>query len=170
MRRNAYWGGREMKHLVVPALAAMALAGCAGMGAGPGMPGGGEMKIAFDITEGNPEVLLRKLDTIDLTRKQLIKAGITPRMVLSFRGGATYYTQTELYKVKESHRADALRIAARLRQLRKEPGIETMEQCNVTITNLKLNPKALMPEVRLVDNGWIALVGHQQRGYGYIVP
>jgi hypothetical protein len=34
----------------------------------------------------------------------------------------------------------------------------------------KLNPAHLMQEVKLVPNGWISLVEHQQRGYAYIAP
>ena len=160
-----------MKRLAIPLLAAAALSGCA---AAPhetsAAAGGKELRMAFDITEGDPAALLRKINTIDLTRKQLIAAGMTPRMVLAFRGGATYYTQTELWKVKENDRAAALQIAAAIRRLRNEPGIEAMEQCNVTVSTLKLNPQALMPEVRMTQNGWISLVAYQQKGYGYIAP
>jgi intracellular sulfur oxidation DsrE/DsrF family protein len=160
-----------MNRFLIALLAAAAVAGCATAPQDSGASGGGrEMKMAFDITEGDPAVLLRKINTIDLTRKQLIAAGMTPRMVLAFRGGATYYTQTELAKVKESDRAAALQIAAAIRELRKQPGIEAMEQCNVTVTTLKLNPKALMPEIQMTPNGWISIVSYQHRGYGYVGP
>ena len=161
-----------MKRFAIALLAAAALAGCATAPQDNAVTGGSgkEMKMAFDITDGDPAVLLRKINTIDLTRKQLIAAGMTPRMVLAFRGGATYYTQTELGKVKENDRAAALEIAAAIRKLRKEPGIEAMEQCNVTVTTLKLNPAALMPEVQMTPNGWISIVAYQNRGYGYVVP
>jgi hypothetical protein len=37
------------------------------------------MKLAFDFTDGNPAVLLKKLDNVDVTRKQLIERGVTPK-------------------------------------------------------------------------------------------
>ena len=37
-----------------------------------------EMKLAFDFTDGNPAVLLKKLDNVDITRRQLIESGVTP--------------------------------------------------------------------------------------------
>lgn len=157
-----------MKQLLIATLAGMALAGCAAISHEP--EGAKEMKMAFDITDGNPQVLLTKLTVIDLTRKQLVESGVTPRMVLAFRGDASYYTQTDLAKVKEDDRADALRIAAKIRELRKASGVEAIEQCNVPLASRKLKPTDLMPEVKLVPNGWVSLVAYQQKGYGYIVP
>ncbi len=156
-----------MKDVLLPTLAALAFAGCAAISPEPSSR---EMKIAFDVTDGNPQVLLKKLDTIDVTRKQLIEKGITPKMVISFRGNASYYTQTNLSMVKEADRADALAIAAKLRELRKANGVESLEQCNLPLAERKLNPADVMQEIKVVPNGWIALVGYQEKGYRYIVP
>ena len=155
-----------MKTFLLP-IAALALAGCATLSPESSSR---EMKIAFDVTDGNPQVLLKKLDTIDVTRKQLIEKGITPKMVISFRGNASYYTQTNLSMVKEADRADALAIAAKLRELRKASGVESLEQCNLPLAERKLNPADVMQEIKVVPNGWISLVGYQERGYSYIVP
>jgi intracellular sulfur oxidation DsrE/DsrF family protein len=91
-------------------------------------------------------------------------------MVISFRGDASYYTQTNLALVKEADRADALQVAAKLRALKAASGVESLEQCNVPLASRKLNPADLMPEVKLVPNGWISLAAYQQKGYSYIVP
>lgn len=162
-----------MKQILFSMLAALALAGCAAMsqesaGTLAGAPR--EMKIAFDITDGNPQALITKLTVIDLTRKQLIESGVTPKMVLAFRGDASYYTQTNLSMIKEADRADALTIAAKLRDLRKANGVEALEQCNVPLASRKLKPADVMQEVKLVPNGWISLVTYQQKGYAYITP
>ena len=129
-----------------------------------------EAKIAFDVTSGNPHVVGLTLKTIDLTRKQLIEQGITPRIVVTFRGDASYFTQDSLAAVKEADRAEALLVKAQLRELRKANGVESFEQCNIPLASRKLDGKDLMPEVKLVPNGWIALVNYQQQGYAYIVP
>ena len=128
------------------------------------------MKIAFDVTNGNPQAVILQLTVIDLTRKQLIEQGITPKMVIAFRGDASYFTQTNLSMVKEADRADALAIAARLRELKKASGVEGLEQCNVPLASRKLKPADVMQEVKLVPNGWIALANYQEKGYSYIVP
>lgn len=150
-------------------MAASALAGCATSGAD--MAGGSkEMKLAFDFTDGNPVVLLKKLDNVDVTRKQLIASGVTPRIVMTFRGNASYFTQTNLAAVKEKERADALKVAAKLREMKTAPGVQGLEQCNLPLADRKLKPADLMQEVKLVPNGWIALGAYQQQGYAYIAP
>ena len=156
-----------MKQALLSTLAAITLAGCAAMSQESAPK---EMKIAFDITDGNPQALITKLTVIDLTRKQLIESGVTPKMVLAFRGDASYYTQTNLAMIKEADRTDALTIAAKLRDLRKANGVEAMEQCNVPLASRKLKPADVMQEVKLVPNGWISLVTYQQKGYAYITP
>jgi intracellular sulfur oxidation DsrE/DsrF family protein len=154
---------------LVATIVALILAGCAT--SGTQMTGGAkEMKLAFDFTDGNPAVLLKKLDNVDVTRKQLIESGVTPRIVMTFRGNASFFTQTNLAAVKETERADALKVAAKLREMKKAPGVQGIEQCNLPLADRKLNPANLMQEVKLVPNGWIALGAYQQQGYAYIAP
>lgn len=151
------------------ALTALNLAGCAT--SGTEMAGSSkEMKLAFDFTDANPVVLLNKLNNVDVTRKQLIQSGITPRIVMTFRGNASFFTQTNLTAVKEGERADALKVAAKLREMQKAPGVQGLEQCNLPLSDRKLKTADLMQEVKLVPNGWIALGAYQQQGYAYIAP
>jgi len=155
--------------LLAATAAALAIAGCATNGT-QSAGGAKEMKLAFDFTDGNPAVLLKKLDNVDLTRKQLIEGGVTPKIVMTFRGNASYFTQTDLSAVKDTDRADALKVAAKLREMQKAPGVQGLEQCNLPLADRKLKPSNLMPEVKLVPNGWIALGAYQQQGYAYIAP
>jgi intracellular sulfur oxidation DsrE/DsrF family protein len=159
-----------MKRLAFPLLAAAALAGCASMHDGTSAAGSKEVRMAFDITDTATTPLIVKLETIELTRKQLVDAGYTPRMVLSFRGNASYYTQTDLTLVKEADRADTLRIQSLIKQLKQANGIEAVEQCNVPLESRKIKTQNLMQEVKLVPNGWISLAEHQKKGYAYIAP
>jgi intracellular sulfur oxidation DsrE/DsrF family protein len=158
-----------MKHLRSLILI-VALAGCAAMEPARVAAPAKEARIAFDITSGNPQVVNLTLLVIDMTRKQLIEQGITPHIVVAFRGDASFFTQDSLAVVKETDRAEALLVKAKIRDLKKASGVEGFEQCNVPLASRKLNPKDLMPEVKLVPNGWIALANYQQKGYAYIVP
>ena len=155
--------------LLVATIAALTLSGCSTTGTQPA-GGSKEMKLAFDFTDGNPVVLLNKLNNVDVTRKQLIESGVTPRIVMTFRGNASFFTQTNLAAVKETERADALKVAAKLREMKTAPGVQGLEQCNLPLADRKLNPADLMQEVKLVPNGWIALGAYQQQGYAYIAP
>jgi intracellular sulfur oxidation DsrE/DsrF family protein len=158
-----------MKQLLAAA-AVLALAGCAAMNPPQASAPAKDEKIAVDISSGNPQVVNLTLTVIDLTRKQLIEQGVTPHIVVTFRGDASFFTQDTLAVVKEDQRAEALMVKAKIRELRKASGVEGFEQCNVPLASRKLNPRDLMAEVRLVPNGWISLANYQQQGYAYIVP
>ena len=155
--------------ILAATMAALSLLGCATTGT-ERVGGPKEMKLAFDFTDANPVVLLNKLDNVDITRKQLIESGVTPKIVMTFRGNASFFTQTNLAAVKETERADALKVAAKLREMKKAPGVQGLEQCTLPLADRKLNPADLMQEVKLVPNGWIALGAYQQQGYAYIAP
>ena len=162
-----------MKLAIHSALAALALASCAEMPASMSSapaPAAKETKMAFDITNGNPQVVVLTLKTIELTRKQLADAGLAPRIVVTFRGEASYFTQDSLAVVKETDRAEALQVKAMIRDMKKAETVQSFEQCNVPLASRKLKGTDLMTEVKLVPNGWIALANYQQQGYAYIVP
>jgi intracellular sulfur oxidation DsrE/DsrF family protein len=89
---------------------------------------------------------------------------------MTFRGNASFFTQTNLAAVKESERAGALKVRAKLREMKQAPGVEGLEQCNLPLADRKLKPADLMQEVKLVPNGWIALGAYQRLGYAYIAP
>lgn len=129
-----------------------------------------DMKMAFDVTDGNPKALVGKLHSIDVTRKQLIEAGVTPHIVVTFRGDASYYTQSDANKLKPEDRAEYAKVHEAIRALRKQPGVESMEQCSLPLPSRKIDKADIMPEVRVVPNGWIALVAYQRKGYAYIAP
>ena len=155
--------------ILLAAIAVLTLAGCATTGTETAV-NSKEMKLAFDFTDASPVVLLNKLNNVETTRKQLIDSGITPKIVMTFRGNASYFTQTDLTAVKEADRADALKVAAKLREMKQSPGVQGLEQCNLPLADRKLLPANLMSEVKLVPNGWIALGAYQQQGYAYIAP
>jgi len=129
-----------------------------------------EAKVAFDITAGEPGRMLNILNTIDETREGLIKHGVTPRFVLAFRGPASLLTQTDLSRLKPEDRETAAKVAAKLKQLHGTAGIERMDQCSIAMRGQKVDKAQLSPDVTVVENGWITLVGYQAKGYAYIAP
>lgn len=153
-------------------LAALALGGCVAVSTSDNAAAtpSREMKIAFDVTDTATAPLIGKLETIETTRKQLIDQGYAPRIVVTFRGNASFFTQTDLSLVKEADRADALKIQGMIRRFRHDQVIESAEQCNLPLAQRKIQAKNLMPEVKLVPNGWIALAEYQRKGYAYIAP
>ena len=129
-----------------------------------------EAKVAFDITAGDAGRMLNILNTIDETREGFVKHGVTPRFVLAFRGPATLLTQTDLSRLKPEEREAAAKVAAKLKQLRGAAGIERLDQCSIAMRGQKVDKAQVSPDVTVVENGWITLVGYQARGYAYIAP
>ena len=129
-----------------------------------------EAKVAFDITAGEPGRMLNILNTIDETREGFVKHGVTPRFVLAFRGPASLLTQTDLSRLKPEDRDAAAKVAAKLKQLRSAAGIERMDQCSIAMRGQKVDKAQVNPDVTIVENGWITLVGYQAKGYAYIAP
>ena len=129
-----------------------------------------EVKVAYDLTEGDGKGLLNRLDVIDETRQSLIRQGVTPHFVVTFRGPATRLVQTDMEKVKPEDRPVASQIAARLEQMTKAPGVDSVEQCSVAIRQQGTRADNVLPQIKVVGNSWISLMSYQARGYAYIRP
>lgn len=129
-----------------------------------------EVKVAFDITEGNGPPLLNRLNVIDETRQSLIKQGVTPHFVLAFRAPSTRLIQTDVDKIKVEDRPVAVQIAAKLGEMSKAPGIDSVEQCSVAIRQQGTKAENVVPGVKVIGNSWISLMAYQSKGYAYIAP
>ena len=55
-----------------------------------------DVKVAFDVHEGDGKALLNRLNVIDETRQSLLKQGVTPHFVTAIRGPATKLVQTDV--------------------------------------------------------------------------
>jgi intracellular sulfur oxidation DsrE/DsrF family protein len=128
------------------------------------------VKVAFDIKEGDGKGLLNRLNIIDETRQSLIRQGIKPEFILTFRGPATKLVQTDMDKVKPEDRAFAKQIAAKLEELSKAQGMQAFEQCAVAAREQGTKTDAVLPQVKVVGNAWISLMAYQAKGYAYIAP
>jgi intracellular sulfur oxidation DsrE/DsrF family protein len=129
-----------------------------------------EVWVAFDITAGEGKKLLGQLNVIDETRQSLIRQGVTPHLVLAFRGPATRLIQTDQSMIKPEDRADAAKITAKLDQMRGAQGVQELVQCSVAIRQQGTKAENVIPAVKVVGNGWISLIALQNRGYAYIAP
>jgi intracellular sulfur oxidation DsrE/DsrF family protein len=129
-----------------------------------------EARIAFDIKDGEGKALLTRLDIIDETRQSLIQQGVTPRFILAFRGPATRLVQTDQDKIKPEDREMAAKVAAKIKEMSTARGVEGFEQCAIAARQQGTNPEKVLPQVRVVGNGFISLMAYQAKGYAYISP
>jgi intracellular sulfur oxidation DsrE/DsrF family protein len=164
-------------HRVLAAAAVVAMSQCLSAGAlaagyddQEALAGLKEVKVAFDVTAGDAKALLGRLNVIDETRQSLIRQGVIPHFVITFRGPATKLIQTDLSKIKPEDRPIAAQIAAKLNDMRRAEGIENLEQCAVAVREQGTRPENVVPAVKVVGNAWISLMAYQSRGYAYIAP
>lgn len=129
-----------------------------------------DVKVAFDIKDGDGKALLSRLDIIDETRQSLIQQKITPHFILAFRGPATKLVQTDQDKIKPEDRAMAAKIANRIREMSGAPGVDGFEQCAVAAREQGTKTELVLPEIRVVGNAFISLMAYQAKGYAYIAP
>jgi intracellular sulfur oxidation DsrE/DsrF family protein len=129
-----------------------------------------EVKVAFDLTNGDGKALLTQLNVIDETRQSLMKQGVKPRFVLAFRGPATKLVQTDQSQIKAEDREYAAKIAEKISALHSADGITSVEQCGVAVRLAGTKPENVVAGIKVVGNSWISLMGYQAKGYGYISP
>jgi len=124
--------------------------------------------VIFDITEGDGKQLLVRLESIEETRQDLVKQGVTPHIVLSFRGPATLLIQSDMEKLKPEARPFAPQIATLLAQMGKTTGFDGFEQCGVAIRHAGTKAENVVPPLKVVANSFITIMAWEMKGYAYI--
>jgi intracellular sulfur oxidation DsrE/DsrF family protein len=129
-----------------------------------------EVKVAFDLTSGNPQALLAYLNVIDEARESLIKQGVKPQIVIAFRGPATKLVQTDHSQMKPEEKEHAAKIAEKIKMLSSAEGVNSVEQCGVAVRIVGTKPENVVSGVKVVGNSWVSLAAYQAKGYSYIAP
>ncbi len=129
-----------------------------------------EVKVAFDVTNGDGKALLKDLEVIDETRQSLIKQGVKPHFVIAFRGPATKLVQKDKSQIKAEDREYAAKIAEKINALHSADGVTSIEQCSVAVRLGGTKTEDVDPGVKVVGNGWISIMAYEAKGYGYIAP
>lgn len=136
----------------------------------PSLAGLAQVKVAFDLSNGEGKTLLTYINVIDDARQSLIKLGVKPQIVIAFRGPATRLVQTDLTQVNPADREYIGKIAEKIDVLRSAEGVENIELCGVSMRFLGTNPRNVVPGVNVVENSWVSLAVYQAKGYGYVAP
>ncbi|MDD2309392.1 MAG: DsrE family protein [Desulfuromonadaceae bacterium] len=114
-------------------------------------------KVIFDVRVPDLEKLVFNLRVINETLDGMVALGVKPKMIVAFRGpGVRLLTVAALDE-------EAFGL---LRTLKKN-GVR-FEACAVAMRIFKTDPAGLIPEVKLVTNGFYSLIGYQNKGYATI--
>lgn len=124
------------------------------------------VKIVCDVNVSDGNLLLRRLKLIDTTYTQLLDADIGVTVVIAFRGGASrFVTKNEKY-VKSTQVETKKEIQGWIKQF-SENGFR-LEQCAIAARAWKVDPADVMPQIKVVQNGYISLVAYQNKGYAFL--
>ncbi|MBN2645687.1 MAG: DsrE family protein [Desulfuromonadaceae bacterium] len=119
--------------------------------------------VVFDISTPDPQVLSQFLSVIDTTWNQLHASGLTPHMVLTFRGrAASLVTHGSEWHTAETEE----RLAQQLVDLQRK-GLR-LDICAIAAKLQEIDPQDLMAGTQLVANTFISLIGYQSKGYALI--
>jgi intracellular sulfur oxidation DsrE/DsrF family protein len=124
------------------------------------------VKVVCDVNVGDPKLLLRRMELIDETYTQLIDAGIQPTFVVAFRGPATKYVTRGTGHVPAGDYTIKKAIQEWIAQFH-ENGF-SLEQCAIAARGQKVSYGDVLPQITVVQNGYISLVAYQNRGYALL--
>lgn len=124
------------------------------------------VKVVCDVNVGDAKLLLSRLELIDETYTQLIDAGIQPVFVVAFRGPATTYVTRGTGYVSPAQRAIKREIQGWIAQFH-ENGF-SLEQCAMAARSQNVSNGDILPQITVVQNGYISLVAYQNRGYALL--
>ena len=124
------------------------------------------VKVVCDVNVGDPELLLRRMGQIDDTYTQLIDAGIQPTFIVAFRGPATRYVTRGTGYVSPEHHTVKKEIQGWIDQFHENGFI--LEQCAIAARAQKVSYDDILPQITVVQNGYISIVAYQNRGYALL--
>lgn len=115
-------------------------------------------RAVFDIRVPDRERLIFNLELIKETLEGMAAQRVKPKMVVTFRGpGVRLLTREQA----------ADEIAPLIKEL-KRMGVH-FEVCTVATRIFKVDKATIIPDVVLVGNSLISLIGYQNQGYALVI-
>ena len=124
------------------------------------------MKAYFDIKADKIEKLEKQLGWIHDIHKQMSEKGIKTTFIIGFRSNASYFVTKGDEYVYEEDLAAKEKIENRLKQFVKL-GMR-LEQCGLSAELFEIDPQKFLSEITVVKNGYISMIGYQNKGYAYV--
>lgn len=130
------------------------------------LAGVSETKVYFDVNIGEPAKLLTRLQLIETTYNQLVASGASASFVIGIRGKASnFFTRDDGYVLNEDLEVKK-KMAAKVEQF-KSAGF-LLEQCKIAADIQKIEAGDFLPQIELVANGYVSMIGYQSKGYAFV--
>ena len=123
-------------------------------------------KVAFDINMADAKKMTLYLSVIDETVDDLERQGVTPEVILAFRGLSVKLVSTDRENMELTDYEHLDRIAEQLAALHAR-GVR-MEACSVATRLFGIDNGTLLKGITPVGNTFVSLTGYQAQGYASI--
>lgn len=121
----------------------------------------------FEVNLDSPQKTALYLEIIKSTHQNMTKQKVKPDFIIVFVGPTVKFLTTAPESELAGKHGDALKaIAASISDL-KRLGVK-MEICVIANDLFKVPNDKILPELSLVGNGFISLIGYQGKGYGLV--
>ncbi|MBW2011365.1 MAG: DsrE family protein [Deltaproteobacteria bacterium] len=121
-------------------------------------------KSIFDINLAQIEKLPLYLKVIRMTYENIAAEGLSPDFVVAFRGPSVRFIITP--EPATEKKALKNQIAKQIKDL-KSLGVR-FEACAIALDLFRLDPTTVLPEIKVVGNTFMSLIGYQAKGYSAI--
>ncbi len=123
--------------------------------------------VYFDVSLKDDELLVFRMDLLDRTIKSMEEAGLDVSAVIGFRGHASRFITRDDHYVLEEEIDNKKKIQNWISYFSSRDIV--IEQCAIAAQMHDISTDDFLPEVTVVGNGYISLVGYQAQGYS-VVP
>lgn len=124
-------------------------------------------KVVWDINTNSPKKLALYLNIINETYDGLVRQGITPDMVFTFRGESVGIISSDHEPITLNSMPEILQSAEIINELMQKPNIH-MEACSVAAKIFEVDINHILSGIKPVGNTFISLIGYQKKGYAII--
>ena len=125
-----------------------------------------EFKAYFDIKADSAAKVEKRLEWINDIYLQMNRKGVKAEFVISFRSQASFYVTQGDEDLDEEDIPAKRKIKKWLKQF-AERGV-AVEQCGLSAKLYEIEPEDFLPEITVVENGYVAMITYQNRGYAYV--
>ena len=124
------------------------------------------IKAYFDIKADSAAKVEKRLVWINDIYQQMEQGERKAAFVIGFRSQASFFVTRGDEDLEEEDLAAKRKIEKWLKRF-VAVGIR-LEQCGLSAELYNIDPQDFLPEITVVKNGYISMIGYQNKGYAYV--
>lgn len=123
-------------------------------------------RIVVDLNQGNADTLKLRLDLLMETINDIEQSGVKTDVVVAVRGQASRFMTTDDTFIQPDEKQMKKAIKTDIDALIKRGA--RFEQCAIALRLMNIPAQSVSPALKVVQNGYVSLIGYQNRGYALL--